>query len=115
MPLIEADTGRVVLPRLTVAAAMLPRMLGLLGRTALADDEGMYFPDCRMIHTWFMRMPIDVVFLDDAGIIRDLRPALPPWRVAGCRKGGRHTLELGAGAAARLGLAPGGRLLVASS
>jgi hypothetical protein len=53
-----------------------------------------------------MRYPIDVVFLDRRGSVRKVARALPPWRIAIC-VGARHTLELAAGEARRLGLTPG--------
>ncbi len=102
MILRNIQTGKIVLERVRLAATMPQRMRGLLGRRTLAEGEGMYFPDCRMIHTFFMQMTIDAVFLDDAGRVLDLAPHLTPWRLAFCRQpGGRHTLELAAGGAAR--------------
>ena len=111
MTLHEIKTGRVVLDQVCVATAMAQRLRGLLGRRALADGEGMFFPECRMIHTWFMQMRIDVVFLDEDGCVLDLAPNLAPWRMAFCRQpGGRNTLELAAGGAARLGIKIGAGL-----
>ena len=52
-----------------------------------------------------MRYPIDVVFLDRRGRILKVVDAVPPWRAAACWRA-RHTLELAAGEADRLGLAP---------
>jgi uncharacterized membrane protein (UPF0127 family) len=70
-------TGRVV----AVARGPLPRLLGL----ALLDREragtGLLIPRCRSVHTFGMRFPLDVVFLDRAG--REIRrvPSLPARKV----------------------------------
>ena len=40
------------------------RLIGLMGRARLADGEGLIFTPCRGIHTYFMRFPIDLVFID---------------------------------------------------
>ena len=113
MQLIDLSTGRIILARLEIATTPRQRMRGLLGRTAMAIDEGMYFPQCRMIHTFFMQMPIDVIFLDHNERILDLHPELKPWRIAFCRRpGGCHTLELSAGGAAQHGLAIGAGLII---
>jgi hypothetical protein len=58
---------------------------------------------------WFMRFPIDAVFLDRENRVLRVDAHLAPWRVAGCR-GSKAVVELPAGEAARVGLAPGDRL-----
>jgi len=58
---------------------------------------------------WFMRFPIDAVFLDRELRVLRVVENLAPWRVAGCR-GAKAVLELPAGEGARVRLAPGDRL-----
>jgi uncharacterized protein len=101
--------GRVVCEHLLVAARPLRRMRGLLGRRSLPEGEGILLRPAGSIHTFFMRFPIDAVFLDRGGVVVAVEPDLPPWRVAGCR-GAHSVLELPAGEAARRGLRPGERL-----
>lgn len=83
------------------------RMIGLLAHDSLPIGEGLLLAPAWSIHTWFMRFPIDVVFLDRESRVLRVFPALGPWRlVSGTRKG--HTvLEFGAGTLARTPLAPG--------
>jgi uncharacterized membrane protein (UPF0127 family) len=58
------------------------------------------------VHMFFMRFPIDVVFLDrDWKVVRVVR-GLRPWRVAGARRA-VAALELPAGTAAEAGIAEG--------
>jgi uncharacterized membrane protein (UPF0127 family) len=60
---------------------------------------------------FFMRMSLDIVFCDaDLQVVRVVH-ALPPWRMAGCRRA-RYVLEIGPGEAARLGLHEGMQLVV---
>jgi hypothetical protein len=61
-----------------------------------------------------MRFPIDVVFLGADLEVLGIRARLGPWRLAG-QRGARQALELRAGAAAELGLAPGMRLRAAAA
>jgi uncharacterized membrane protein (UPF0127 family) len=44
-----------------------------------------------------MRYPIDVVYLDGAGLVVALEPALAPWSLGALHRGARATLELPAG------------------
>jgi len=76
---------------------MWARMRGLLGRTSLEPDEGFFIPACSSIHTWGMRFPIDVVFLDAQMRVWRVVSGLRPWRLAWC-PGAKAVLELAAGA-----------------
>ena len=93
----------LTLPPLNVRRAdrFISRLVGLLFAPALQPGEGLLLVPCVSVHTAFMRYPIDVVFLDRAGVIRKIVPCLAPWRMAGCA-GAHQTLELAAGEAARL-------------
>jgi uncharacterized membrane protein (UPF0127 family) len=84
-------------------------MRGLLGRKSLAESEGLLLTPAAAIHTWFMRFPIDVVFLDSDLTVLGVRARLQPWRATGWRNA-RAVLELAAGQAARHGIRPGDRL-----
>lgn len=85
------------------------RLRGLLGAPPPAPGNALLITPCAAVHTAFMRYPIDIVFIDRGGHIRKVVAALPPWRAATCF-GAAHTLELAAGEAHRLGLAPGTRI-----
>ena len=58
------------------------------------------------VHMFFMRFPIDVVFLDRDRRVVGVRRGLKPWRVAGARRA-VAALELPAGAAAEAGVEEG--------
>jgi uncharacterized membrane protein (UPF0127 family) len=95
--LVCAD-GRVVCERCTVADGFVSRLLGLLGRRELPRGEGLLISPSSSVHTAFMRFAVDVVFLDRALQIVEVRPRVRPWRLAASR-GARHVLELPAGEA----------------
>jgi uncharacterized membrane protein (UPF0127 family) len=63
------------------------------------------------VMTFFMRFPIDVVFLDGSNTIVGISHALRPWRLAGSRRA-IASLELPAGTAADRGLATGDVLTI---
>jgi uncharacterized protein len=90
---------RVVCERCLVADRPLTRMRGLLGRTELPRGEGILLRPCGSIHTFFMRFPIDAVFVDRDGKVVGVERELKPWRTAR-RRGAKTVLELTAGAAA---------------
>jgi uncharacterized membrane protein (UPF0127 family) len=106
--LTKAD-GTVVCARCEIADSPLKRMRGLLGRSSLASDEGMFFRPAGSIHTFFMRFPIDVVFCDRELTVVGVARELKPWRTA-ARRRARVVIELAAGAAA--GVDEGDRLVL---
>jgi uncharacterized protein len=108
---IGREDGTHVCERCTLADSALTRLKGLLGRDRLEQGEGMLFRPAPAIHTYFMRFPIDAVFLDRELRVLGVTPALRPWRWAR-RAGARAVLELPAGEAHRLGVRPGERLTV---
>src|ERR671929_776651 len=92
--------GDVVVDRCAVADGPWSRMRGLLGRSELPAGEGLLLKPCGSVHMFFMRFPIDAVFLDRELSVVGVVPGLRPWRMAG-RRGAKMTLELAAGEAAR--------------
>jgi hypothetical protein len=106
---LNTTAGTLVCARCDVADSVLKRLGGLVGRAALASDEGMLFLRAGSIHTFFMRFAIDVVFCDRDLTVLKVVPRLQPWKIA-WQKGAKVTIELAAGAAA--GVAPGDRLVL---
>jgi uncharacterized protein len=107
-PVLECPTAAGSL-RVRVARRFVSRALGLLVGEPLGESEALLIAPCSSIHTFGMRYPIDVVFVDrDARIVRVFD------RVGAARIrfafGARAVVELRSGAAARHGLAPGVRL-----
>lgn len=60
------------------------RLLGLALLRGLPPDTALLMPRCRSVHTFGMRFPIDVVFLDARGEPLRVVRGLAPWRVASC-------------------------------
>ena len=95
---VVREDGTVVCERCVLATTMWPRMKGLLGRKELPPGEGIYLRPASSIHMFFMRFPIDAVFLDRDLVVRKVVPDLKPWRIASAR-GSRSVIELAAGEA----------------
>ena len=109
---INQTRGTVLCGRLEDAGGLAGQSRGLLGRAGLEPDEGMLFVRGRFepfmwMHMFFMRFPIDIVFLDREGVVIRINHALRPWRVSSVVFGARTALELAVGAAARSGTTVG--------
>jgi uncharacterized protein len=109
LSVLSYDRGAMICERCEVADRPLRRLRGLLGRRGLEAGSGLLLRPSNSIHTFFMRFPIDAVFLDpDLRVLR-VRTQMGSWRVAGAR-GARAVLELPAGEAERVGVSVGERL-----
>lgn len=84
--------------------------MGLLGRTHLADDEGLWIEPCDSVHTFFMKFPIDVAFVDREGIVVRTIARLGPWRATRLHALARSCVELPPGVLERHGVVVGTRL-----
>ena len=103
---VRNAAGAVVCERCQVPRSAFARARGLLGRSGLEPGNGMLIDAAPSVHMFFMRFPIDVVFLDrDWRVVRVVH-GLRPWRVAGARRA-VAALELPAGAAAEAGIEEG--------
>ena len=103
---LTRDDGSVICERCVVADRMLPRMKGLLGKRELAAGEGLLIQPAPSIHTFFMRFPIDVVFLAKNGKVMKVAANVGAWRMRSCRRA-FAVLELPAGEAERRGIKVG--------
>lgn len=107
---IVCEPGGAQIAVADVADTSLSRMVGLLGRSGLDAGTGLVLEPCNMIHTWFMRFPIDVLFVGDDGVVVRAVEALGPFRLAWGGVRVARTIELPAGTLARAGVRPGERV-----
>jgi uncharacterized protein len=108
---VRTAEGAVVCERCEVPKGSFARMRGLLGRDGLEPGTGMLIDAAPSVHMFFMRFPIDVVFLDRDRTVVGVRHRLAPWRVAGARHA-VAALELPAGVAAEAGIREGDVLVL---
>jgi uncharacterized membrane protein (UPF0127 family) len=110
---LRREDGTVVCERCTLADSPVTRLRGLLGRDGLEQGEGLLLRPASSVHTFFMRFPIDVVFLDRALVVLGIADDVDPWRAAS-RKGAKAVLERPAGESLRRGLSVGDQLTFAA-
>lgn len=72
-------------------------MKGLLGKERLEAGEGLLLRPCKGIHTFFMKFPIDAIFLSKENQVVSIVHALPPNRMSNIYLRAVSVLELPAG------------------
>ncbi len=96
---LNVTRGTSLGDRIRVATSMTERNVGLLRTPPLAAGEGLWIERSPSIHMFFMRYPIDAVFVSASGRVTKVVHDLKPWRVVWWAPGARDCLELPAGAA----------------
>jgi hypothetical protein len=108
--LVRNQTRQTVLAdRVVKADTSATRRVGLLHHKSLSPGEGLWIAPCESVHTFFMKFPIDLIYLDKRLRVRKVRHAVPPWRLSACFTA-HSVLELRAGSAAETGTAVGDEL-----
>jgi uncharacterized membrane protein (UPF0127 family) len=83
-------------------------MKGLAKLDELPSSLALHIPRCRSVHTFTMRFPLDLIWLDKAGEVVRIDPSVPPRRLKTCL-GARSVIEANGGTAERFiaaGLVP---------
>jgi len=95
---VNRSTGAVLATTLLPAFDRRSRNDGLLGRQGLPPDTALVLAPCQAVHTWFMRFPIDIVFVSKSGYVLKVKRSVGPWRMA-ARFGAFAVMEFAAAGA----------------
>jgi len=81
----------LIADRCVVGDSFMVRLRGLIGKKNLDTREALWLPRCSSIHMWFMKIPIDVIFLKKIKNknsenkiyfkISSLRSDVKPWKI----------------------------------
>ncbi|MFH0753748.1 MAG: DUF192 domain-containing protein [Candidatus Omnitrophota bacterium] len=82
MIVINLTQNTILCRHTEIADTFFSRARGLLGRKSLPMDAGMVITRCQSIHMFFMKFSIDVVFIDNAGIVVGAVTSIKPWRLS---------------------------------
>ena len=94
---------------ISVADTAAERRTGLLRHTGLAQGEGLWIVPCEAIHTFRMKFPIDVIFIDRKKRVTKIVPNMKRSRLAMSWRA-RSVIELAAGTAQETGTEIGDQL-----
>ncbi len=107
--LFNIDSGLGIAGRVRIAGDSAARRRGLLGTHDLNRESGLWIVPCEAIHTFGLKMPIDVLFLDRDFKVKKLLTAMPPSRISICFAAS-SVVEVKPGAIARSNTKVGHRL-----
>jgi uncharacterized membrane protein (UPF0127 family) len=94
-----------------VADTSAKRRTGLLKHERLEAGQGLWIQPCESVHTFFMKFPIDLVYIDKKRKVRKVRHAVAAWRMSACFTA-HSVIELPAGTVERTRTAAGDQLAI---
>lgn len=102
MVAVNRTRGMRLASRVRVAKTHWSRLRGLIGTSELEFKTGcaLWIVPCRGVHTFAMRFPLDLIYLDREGCVVGIFENVRPWRVAPVRMSAASVLELPPGAIA---------------
>src|ERR1700741_1012053 len=105
--MVRNQTRKTVLARAAEKAnTSAKRRTGLLKHERLDPGDGLWIVPCESVHTFFMKFPIDLVYLDRKHKVKKVRHAVPAWRMSACLTA-HSVLELPAGTLRETGTVKG--------
>jgi uncharacterized protein len=104
--------GTLLASRAEIADSVVTRLVGLLGRRALFEGQGMWLVPSNSIHTIGVRFPIDVVMLSRNYTVVGVRESVGPFSVVWPNFHAKSILELPADTIAKTRTEPGDLLQI---
>jgi len=80
--IVNHTRGSLIADHAVVATGLWQRARGLLGRPALLPGDALVLCGTTAVHTWGMPQAIDVVGIDEHGVVCYVAPMLRPGRIA---------------------------------
>lgn len=91
--LINERTNEVILNDLRTATTFLSRFRGLMGAPSIPENVGLMIKPCNSVHCFFMKFPIDVIFLDKENRVVHIAESMKPGSVSPIVKGAKCVIE----------------------
>jgi uncharacterized membrane protein (UPF0127 family) len=82
MRIINKTKNRRLAEQAEVAKTIFKRAKGLLGKNMLQAKEAMIIETCNSVHTFFMRFPIDILFVGKNNKVVGIAHNVSPWRLS---------------------------------
>ena len=92
--LIHKETQATIVQSVLKTNTLWERIKGLLGEKNLPSDTALWIAPCSTIHTFFMKFPIDIIFVDKNLKVTSLAHSIPSSRIVFGGWGAHSTFEM---------------------
>lgn len=91
---VNKTKGITLAENLEIANTFWRRFRGLMYKKELKTGNGLYISPCNSIHMFFMRFPLDIVFVDKQFRVLHTIESIKPWRISPIIKKSTGIFEL---------------------
>ncbi|NJD04257.1 MAG: DUF192 domain-containing protein [Ruminiclostridium sp.] len=97
MKIVNTSKNTILAENCSTANTFFTRFKGLMGVNRLPAGSGLHIAPCNSIHMFFMKIPLDIVFLDKDNTVVHLIEDIKPWKVSKIVHKAHSVLELPTG------------------
>ena len=97
MKILNSSKASVIAQYAGKADTFLSRLTGLLGKDNLKPGQGLVIGRCNSIHMFFMKFPIDAIFVGRENRVVGLVENIKPFQVSPIFWQGNFVIEVGVG------------------
>jgi uncharacterized membrane protein (UPF0127 family) len=90
---MNLETNEIILHQLDQANHFLSRLRGLMWKKVLPDNTGLMITPCNSVHCFFMKFPIDVVFVDKDHRVVHIISNMKPGSISQIVKKAKYVVE----------------------
>ena len=112
MKIINLTNNHILAENVLLSDSFLERLRGLLGRESLEKNHAMILRPSNSVHTFFMRFPIDVLFVDRNNKVIKIANNLGPYKATGIYFKSAFVIELPSGVIGSTHTVEGDRLQI---
>ena len=105
---IKNATKKIILAdSVSVADNFISRFIGLMGKKEFPEGNCLVITPCKSIHMFFMKFPIDVLFIDKDQKVTYIIENMKPWSFSRIVWNSYNVIELPAGTVSKTGTKTG--------
>ncbi len=97
MRIVNKTKSSILSEEVIIADTPFKRIKGLLGKKELRKGQALVLRPCNSIHTFFMRFPIDVLFVDKDNRVIKTISCLKPFKLTAIYFNAAFAIELPSG------------------
>ncbi|EQC46829.1 DUF192 domain-containing protein [Bacteriovorax sp. Seq25_V] len=94
---LKKQSGELIAEKIKIADSFFARLIGLMFKGPLVEFDSLLIKKCNSIHTFFMKYPIDVVFMNKNFKVVRVYRNIKPWRMTRIVFGATQVIEFEAG------------------
>jgi len=97
MKIINLTKNKILAEDISLSSSFFKRLKGLLGCRSIAKNQAMILRPANSVHSFFMRFPIDVLFVDRKNLVVKAVSNMQPFKATGIYFKSSFVIELYAG------------------